>query len=60
VLELCSRDPARLDRLAAYGLAPGRLVEMPQTRPALIARVGETEIAVDSETAREILVQAAK
>lgn len=58
VVELTSRDPARLDRLAAYGLAPGSRLEMLQTRPALIVRVGETEISLDAEVGREVLVTA--
>lgn len=57
VIDLLSRDPARLDRLSGYGLVPGSAVEMRQHRPALIVRVGETEISLDSAVAREILVQ---
>ncbi len=56
VVELKSHDPARLDRLSAFGLAPGSLVQMEQVRPALIFRVGETEISVDQDVASEILV----
>jgi len=58
VVELRSSDPARLDRLSAFGLAPGSWVQMEQKRPALIFRVGETEISVDQEVASEIIVQA--
>lgn len=57
VIELRSADPARLDRLSAFGLAPGSQVRMAQTRPALIFYVDETEIAVDEDVAREIVVQ---
>jgi Fe2+ transport system protein FeoA len=58
VVELRSTDPARLDRLSAFGLAPGSWVQMEQRRPALIFRVGETEISVDQDVASEIIVQA--
>ena len=56
VVELKSRDPARLDRLSAFGLSPGSMVQMEQVLPALIFRVGETEISVDQDVASEILV----
>jgi Fe2+ transport system protein FeoA len=58
IVELRSSDPARLDRLSAFGLAPGSWVQMEQRRPALIFRVGETEISVDQDVASEIIVQA--
>jgi DtxR family Mn-dependent transcriptional regulator len=57
VLALRSGDPARLDRLSAFGLVPGSLVRVEQARPTLIFRVGETEVAVDHDVAAEILVQ---
>jgi len=58
IVELRSSDPARLDRLSAFGLAPGSWVQMKQKRPALIFCVGETEISVDQDVASEIIVQA--
>jgi len=58
VVELRSTDAARLERLSAYGLAPGSHLRLEQLRPAVIIRVDETEISVDREIAREILVQA--
>ncbi len=58
VVELRSADPARLDRLGAYGLMPGSLVHLQQLQPTLVLRIGETEIAVDHEVGGEILVQA--
>ena len=58
VVELRSTDPARLDRLSAFGLAPGSRVQIEQVGPALIFRVGETEISVDQDVASEIIVQA--
>ncbi len=58
VVELRSGDPARLDRLGAYGLVPGSRVLMAQVQPAFILRIGETEIAVDLEVAGEIIVAA--
>ncbi|HLF02123.1 MAG TPA: FeoA family protein [Anaerolineales bacterium] len=57
VVELRSTDPARLDRLGAYGLVPGSNVRVEQLHPAIIFRVGETEISVDRAVAREIVVR---
>jgi DtxR family Mn-dependent transcriptional regulator/ferrous iron transport protein A len=56
VVELRSSDAARLDRLSAYGLVPGSIVYMQQLRPALILRIGETEISLDQDVARDILI----
>jgi DtxR family Mn-dependent transcriptional regulator len=56
VIELRSADPARLDRLSSYGLVPGSQIYLQQLHPALIFRVGETELSVDAEVARDILV----
>ncbi len=56
VAALHSADPARLERLAAYGLTPGSLVRVAQHSPTLIFQVGETEVAVDAQVAGEIMV----
>ncbi|HLB45880.1 MAG TPA: FeoA family protein [Anaerolineales bacterium] len=57
VVELRSADPARLERLGAYGLVPGSTVRVLQLRPAIIFRVGETEISMDRDVACEIVVR---
>ena len=57
VVELRSADRARLERLGAYGLVPGSTVRVEQLRPAIIFRVGETEISIDRDVAREIVVR---
>jgi DtxR family Mn-dependent transcriptional regulator len=57
VVELRSADPARLERLGAYGLVPGSTVRVEQLRPAIIFRVGETEISIDRDVACEIVVR---
>jgi Fe2+ transport system protein FeoA len=57
VVALLSTNPARLERLSGYGMVPGSTVHMSQHHPALIVRVGETEISLDSAVAREILVR---
>ncbi len=57
VVELASHSAARLDRLGALGLMPGTWIVVQQRRPALVLRVGETEMSVDRSVAEEILVR---
>jgi len=59
VIEVRSSDPARLDRLGAYGLVPGSLVRLTQRRPTFILRLGETEVAIDDAVAGQIMVEPA-
>lgn len=58
VVELTSTDPARLERLGAFGLVPGSWVRVEQVRPALVFRVDGTELSIDEAVAREIMVRA--
>ena len=46
------------DALAVFGLVPGAELELLQTAPAYVLRVGETELALDGEVAGRILVEA--
>jgi DtxR family Mn-dependent transcriptional regulator len=59
VVELRSDNHARLARLGALGLMPGSWLVVLQRRPALVLRVGETEISLDDAVAGEILVRPA-
>ncbi len=43
--------------LAVFGLVPEADIIVLQQRPACVVRVGETELALDGEIAREIVVQ---
>lgn len=47
---------SRRNTLSAFGLVPGAEVTVIQQRPACVVRIGETELALDREIAREILV----
>lgn len=47
----------RLARLATYGLIPGSRVRLMQKRPAYVIRIGETDLALDVDVARDILVR---
>ena len=44
-------------RLASLGLVPGTTLHLQQTRPALVVRVGETTLALESSIASEIFVK---
>ncbi len=59
VLGLASAKPSRKNALAVFGLAPGAEVSLIERRPAFVVRVGETELALDPEIAREILIEPA-
>ena len=45
------------NRLAVFGLVPGTEITLSQRRPAYVIQVGETELALDREIARRILVR---
>ena len=57
VTEIASTTDSRLAHLSAYGLVPGSLVTLRQRVPAYVLAVDETEVALDAEVAREILVR---
>lgn len=56
VIAIDSRRPARLARLSIYGLVPGSRVTLRQRHFACVIAVDETEIALDHEVARDIIV----
>ncbi|MEJ2481945.1 MAG: FeoA family protein [Gemmatimonadota bacterium] len=43
--------------LTVFGVVPGADIRIVQQQPACVIRVGETELALDREIAREILVE---
>lgn len=52
-----SASAARLDRLASFGLVPGSAISMHQCWPSFVIALGETQLAVDQETADDIFVR---
>jgi DtxR family transcriptional regulator, Mn-dependent transcriptional regulator len=50
-------DRRRLENLSSLGIAPGAVLRLLQKRLAAVVRVGETEVAIDFEIARQIYVQ---
>jgi Fe2+ transport system protein FeoA len=57
VLCLGARKPSRQDTLAVFGIVPGAEITLLQKRPSCVLQIGETELALDSDIARTILVQ---
>ena len=57
VAELAFSDADRLDQLCAFGLAPGCTVQLDQTEPVVILRIGGTTLSLDSEIARGIVIE---
>ena len=47
----------RFDRLTALGLIVGNEIMVHQRQPSFVVRIGETELALDKEIAREIYVR---
>jgi len=43
--------------LAVYGMTPGGRLTLQQKSPAYVIRVGETELAIEKDIARQILVR---
>lgn len=54
VVRIASSDAGRLLKLSALGLTPGSVVRLQQRSPACIVWVGETQLSLDGDVAREI------
>jgi len=54
---IATRSHARLDRLGALGIVPGAELRLHQRKPSYVVFVGETQFALDEETAREVYVR---
>ena len=52
----CSHT-SRATALAVYGLVPGSRLILQQKRPSFVVRIGETELALDADIAKEIIVK---
>jgi len=57
VLCLGATATERHRTLTVFGVAPGAELTVVQQQPACVIKVGETELALDREIAREILVE---
>ena len=48
------------EQLQAYGIAPGREIQVIQQSPVTVVRVDHVELAFESSIAREIVIEASK
>ncbi len=53
---IATQSPARLERLAAYGLTAGAVIRLVQTTPAFVVECEQTQIAMERDIAQEIHV----
>ena len=47
----------RLDRLMSFGIAPGSIIKLHQKKPSIVVQIGETDLALDYEIAKNIYVR---
>jgi DtxR family Mn-dependent transcriptional regulator len=59
IAHLDTTDPSSFQKLLSLGLMPGARTRVLQTFPSFVVRVGEGEVALDRETAAQILVRTA-
>ena len=57
VVDIRSEDGSRLLKLAGFGLVPGSRIRLQQRFPAYIVWIGETQVSLDGEVAREIVLR---
>jgi DtxR family Mn-dependent transcriptional regulator len=56
ILYIETTDHDRLDKLTSFGMLPGGIVRVHQRQPSLVVLMGETQLALDREIARNIHV----
>ncbi|MBW1669359.1 MAG: ferrous iron transport protein A [Deltaproteobacteria bacterium] len=57
VAYLCTKDNVKLQKLMSMGVLPGVAVEVTQTYPSYVFKIGHTQIAVDREIAKDIFLR---
>ena len=53
----CERVTRSLEQLSSLGIVPGVVLRLLQNQLAAVVRVGETEVAIDFDIARQIYVR---
>jgi len=56
VVGLLPADKSQMRKLTAFGILPGAEIEILQTSPVYVLRIGYTQIALDYEIAKNIIV----
>jgi DtxR family Mn-dependent transcriptional regulator len=57
IVFITPKSHALLDRLTSFGIIPGGEIRLHQKNPTFVLQVGETDIAIDADVAREIFVK---
>ena len=57
IVYVSTKHHARLDRLTDLGITPGELVRVHQTFPAFVIKIGETDIAIDTDVIKDVFVR---
>ena len=57
VASIETSDGRRLEQLSGLGIVPNAVLRLLQKRPAPVVKVGETEVAIDFDIARQIYVK---
>ncbi len=57
IVFISSKYHARLDRLSSLGIVPGSILRLHQKQPTYLIKIGETELALDGDLAKEIFVK---
>lgn len=57
IIYVSTKHHRRLDRLTDLGITPGEIVKVHQTFPAFVIKVGETDIAIDTDVLNDVYVR---
>jgi DtxR family Mn-dependent transcriptional regulator len=57
VVYITTKHHPRLDRLSSLGLLPGTTIRVHQKQPTIVLQMGETQVALDEDIARDIYVR---
>ena len=57
VIDIDKSDPRALNKFLAFGLLPGRKIELVKKKPIILVKSGLTLIALDRELAQKIYVK---
>ena len=57
IVSIAPREPEQRARLASFGVVPGAVVTLRQSRPATVLCVGETTLALDPAIAAGLVVK---
>jgi DtxR family Mn-dependent transcriptional regulator len=60
IVFIAPKEHKRIDKLTAFGVVPGSTIKLHQKTPSFIIKIGETDLAIDEDIAKEIYVRSAE